>query len=78
MEFCRRSRETDLLLVGPGARSQGRHKGKSAMVVAPRAGCAQFGTIGLADFQQDPRLLPALPAVDVDLVVIAADERKLL
>ena len=48
------------------------------MVVAPRASCAQFGTIGLADFQQDPRLLPALPAVDVDLVVIAADERKLL
>src|SRR5579859_7327727 len=78
MEFCRRCRETDLLIGGRCARSQSRHKGKSAMVVASGAGCAQLGTTGLADFQQHPRLLPAFPAMDVDLVFVTADERKLL
>jgi hypothetical protein len=48
------------------------------MVVASRAGCAQLGTVRLADFQQNPCLLPALPAVDIDLVVVTAYERKLL
>jgi hypothetical protein len=48
------------------------------MVVASGAGCAQLGTTRLADFQQDPRLLPAFPTVDVDLVFVTSDERKLL